>query len=184
MAKLVSKTYGEALFELAKEKHSENAMLEEVTALLEILKENPQLDILMNNPRISREERGMILKNIFEKQISSDLFSFLMILVDKNRYSEIENILSYFVERVREDQGIGTAYVVTATKLDALQKKQIEDKLLATTSYNRIDIKYSVDSSLIGGMTIRIKDRVVDSSIRSKLERMERDLHRIQLEQD
>lgn len=184
MAKLVSKTYGEALFELAVEKHIEAAMLEEVTALQEILKSNPELEVLMNNPKVSREERAQILKAIFENKISNDLYSFLMILVDKNRYNEIDSILAYFIERTRENQGIGTAYVVTAIELDAVQKKQIEDKLLASTTYKKIDVIYSVDSSLIGGMTIRIKDRVVDSSIKSKLERMERDLHKIQLAED
>ena len=59
--------------------------------------------------------------------------------------------------------------MTTPTELNDAQKKQIEDKLLATTSYNTMKMYYDIDESLIGGMRIRIGDRVVDSSISTKI---------------
>ena len=57
----------------------------------------------------------------------------------------------------------------------------IEKRLLDTTDYEQIECNYTVDPILIGGMIIRIGDRVVDSSIRTKLDKMERELMAIQL---
>ena len=73
--------------------------------------------------------------------------------------------------------------MTSATELSDQQKKDIEAKLLATTSYVEFRMKYAVDKSLIGGMVIRIGDRVVDSSVKTKLETMARELSKIQLSQ-
>ena len=64
---------------------------------------------------------------------------------------------------------------------DIIKKNNIEERLLATTKYKTIECNYNVDESLIGGMVIRMGDKVVDSSIRTKLEKLERELLTIQL---
>jgi len=181
MAKLVSKAYGEALYELAKEKNSESAMLEEVTALQTILKDNPELSSMMRNPRLSKEERLDLIKSIFENRLSDDLLSFLCILEEKNRSSEADAIFTYFADRIKEDEGIGTAYVTTAFEPDAEMKKKIYDKILQTTGYKKLEVIYKVDEDILGGMVIRIRDRVVDSSLRTKLTNMERELRKVML---
>ena len=71
--------------------------------------------------------------------------------------------------------------MTSATELTKKQKASLEKRLLETTSYQSFCINYSVDTGLIGGMVIRIGDRVVDSSIRTKLGNMARDLSKIQL---
>lgn len=181
MAKLVSGTYGEALFELASEKNTVSAMLEEVSGLQMVLKENKELSVLMNNPKVSKDEREGIIKEVFGGRLSDDLLYFLILLVQKGRYAHVEEILAYFTDRVKEAEGIGTAYITTAVELTPAKKDEIHKKLLATTSYREIEVIYQVDPEIIGGMTVRINDRVVDSSIKTKLEGMERSLHAIQL---
>lgn len=181
MAKLVSSTYGEALFELVQEKNTVSAMLEEVSGLQMVLKGNKELSVLMNNPKVSKEEREDILNEVFKGRLSEDLLNFLILLVQKGRYAYVEEILAYFTDRVKEAEGIGTAYVTTAVELAPTKKDEIHKKLLATTSYREIEVIYQVDPAIIGGMTVRINDRVVDSSIKTKLESMERSLHAIQL---
>lgn len=181
MAKLVSATYGEALFELAKEENKVLALLEEVIALKSILTDNSEFGVLMANPKISKQESIEILHNVFEGKLSKELMGFLELLLQKGRYGELMPILDFFIDRVKEAEKIGTAYVTTAVLLDAKQKAAIEAKLLETTSYQKIEIEYAVDESLIGGMVIRIRDRVVDSSVRTKLEKMQRMLSDVQL---
>ena len=66
-------------------------------------------------------------------------------------------------------------------QIDEDIRKSIKDKLLATTGYKGIEVVYEVDPSLIGGMVIRIKDRIVDNSVKTKLENIIRDLHKIQV---
>lgn len=181
MAKLISGTYGEALFQLAVEENKEDQFLEEVTALQQILAENGEFSNLMNHPKISGEEKEEVLKNVFKGRISDELTGFLLLILQKDRYGELDDILDFFIAKIKEHKGIGTAYVTTALSLKDEQKKEIEKKLLDTTSYREMEINYIVDQDLIGGMVIRIGDRVVDSSIRTKLEHLTKDLADLQI---
>ena len=181
MAKLISKTYGEALFELAVEENKIDAFLEEVKVILDSLKNNPELYKLLNHPKISKEEKKQVIENIFKGRISDEVTGFLTLIIAKERYKELDAILEYFINRVKEEKGIGTAYVTTAVPLSEIQKKQVEEKLLSTTSYKEMEMVYTEDKSLIGGMVIRIKDRVVDSSIKTKLAQIQKTLYKIQL---
>jgi F-type H+-transporting ATPase subunit delta len=106
---------------------------------------------------------------------------FMKLLIDKDRYSELPKIFGYLIERIKEERKIGTAYVTTAVELSAEKKAAIEKRLLETTEYETIDVNYNVDQAIIGGMIIRIKDRVVDSSVRTKLDEMKKQLLQIQL---
>ncbi len=181
MAKLVSKTYGDALFELALEQNAVDELSKEVQVVSEALKENQELMKLLEHPKIVKEEKLQIVENIFKGRVSDDLTGFLQLIVNKDRYGEIYAILDVFMDRVREYKHIGVASVTTAVELREEQKKAVIDKLLATTEYESFEMKYAVDAGLIGGMVIRIGDRVVDSSIKHKLELMSRDLMKIQL---
>ena len=71
--------------------------------------------------------------------------------------------------------------MTSAIALTEAQRDDVEKRLLATTSYVKFIMNYNVDPSLIGGMIIQIGDRVVDSSIKTKLNEMEKDLSQIQL---
>ena len=147
MAKLVSKVYGEALFEAAVDHGNAIQLMNETAQLEKILEDNPDFDKLMKHPGIPKQEK----------------------------------LFAYFTELVRESEKMGTAYVDTAVELTEAQKQAVKNKLLATTSYQTFDVYYHVDPTLIGGMVIRVGDRVVDSSIRTKLEDMKKQLLNIQL---
>ncbi len=181
MAKLISKTYGDALFELAVEEDKIDVLLEEIEQLLKILAENEDFGRLMNHPKIINEEKIEVANNVFAGRISEELLGFLTIIISKDRYREIDEILKYFVARVKEYKGIGIATVTTAVPLKDGQCKEVEKKLLDTTRYQSMEISYSVDASLIGGMVIRIGDRVVDSSIKTKLSTLQKDLMKVQI---
>ncbi len=181
MAKLISKTYGEALFELAVEEKKTDVFLGEVNAVLQALKQNEDFYKLLNHPKISKEEKIQVVENVFKGRISNEVTGFLTLIISKERYKELDAILEYFIDRVKEEKGIGTAYVATAVPLNEIQKAQVKEKLLSTTSYNEMEMFYSVDESLIGGMVIRIKDRVVDSSIKTKLSEIKKQLYKIQI---
>lgn len=181
MAKLVGATYGEALFELAVEEGREEELMNEVILLRELLSENPDFGKLMNHPKVLKEDKLEVLEAVFKGRVSEELVGFLHLIVSKDRYGEIGSILDYFINEVKQVKGIGVAYVATALDLSEAKKKEVEQKLLSTTSFTRMEMHYQVDESLIGGMVIRIGDRVVDSSIRSKLSGLERELLKVQL---
>lgn len=181
MAKQVAKTYGDALFELSLEENVTDTLLEEAQGIRQILRQNPEFDKLMKHPRISREEKLGVAKNVFGGRISPQMMGFLELVIRKERYRELEAVLLYFEDRVRAQRRIGVAYVTTAAELSEEKKAAVLAKLLQTTSFLSFEMHYEVDASLIGGMVIRIGDRVVDSSIRHKLTEMKKDLLQIQL---
>ncbi len=172
MAKLVSKTYGEALFELVLEKGTMDEALEELNGLLGVLKEHGELDQLLTHPKISKEEKISVMEQVFKGRISDDVLGFLLILIEKDRYTELPAVAEYFISQVREYKNIGTAQVTSAFPVTEEQKKQIEEKLLSTTDYTAFEMEYQTDPSLIGGVIIRIGDRVVDGSVRNKLAKL------------
>ena len=90
MAKLVSETYGEALFSLGMEKEIVDSLMDEIDSLWKILKENPGFSSLMNHPDIGRDEKLEILHNVFEGKLSDTLYGFLEVLIHKGRYGAID----------------------------------------------------------------------------------------------
>lgn len=181
MAKIISKAYGEALFELAIEKNELESIAEQVNVLADAFAENPELIKLLSHPKISKEEKITVIESIFKGRMSDDIVGFLVIIVEKDRGSEIEDILKLFQAKVREYKKIGVALVTSAIELSTEQKQKVEQKLLQQTDYETFEVEYKVDESLIGGMIIRIGDRVVDSSIRSKLDNLTKELRKVSL---
>lgn len=181
MAKLISKTYGDALFELATEENKVDELFDEIQQLRAILKENDEFGKLMEHPKIIKEEKLTVLNNVFKRKISDELLGFMTIIISKDRYQELDEILEYFTMEVKKYKGIGVATVTTAIQLRDEQRAKIERRLLDTTSYKSMEMHYKQDAALIGGMVIRIGDRVVDSSIRTKLNELQRDLLKVQI---
>ncbi len=181
MAKLVSKTYGDALFETAMEEGKGPLFLEEVEGIREVLVRNPGFDKMMLHPGIPKKEKLDVAETVFRGRISDEMMGFLMLVIQKERYAFLQEIFQYFIDQMKEAQGVGIAYVTSAVALSEAQQEEVRKKLLETTDYRTMEMHYAVEPELIGGMVIRIKDRVVDSSIRTKLNDLTKQLLQIQL---
>lgn len=179
MAKLVSKTYGDALFELALEADKLDLFLEEVKAVAEAIKQNEDLTRLMNHPKIVKEEKMKLIEDIFKGNVSDELVGLMRMVVEKDHYNELGSVFEYFINQVKEYKNIGTAYVTAPLPLSDEQKAAVEKRLLDTTKYVEFEMHYDVDAALIGGLVIRIGDRVVDSSVKNKLTSLTRELTQI-----
>ena len=140
-----------------------------------------ETEINGSGPKISKEEKEKVVENIFKGRISDDVTGFLVLILKKDRQAMFCDILRYFIDRVKEYKKIGVAFVTTAVPLSETMKKSVVDKLTATTEYEQFEMNYSVDKNIIGGMIIRIGDRVVDSSIRSKIESLAKELYDVRL---
>lgn len=184
MAKLASKAYGDALFELAVEEHKVDEFMEEVVLIQTVLKDNPELGAVMAHPEIIKEERIRLIEECFKGRLSDQMVGFLVVVIKKDRYPELSGIFAHFVAKVKEYKKIGIAEVISAAELTGAWKKKVEEKLLATTGYQTMEITYRVDKSLIGGLILRIGDRVVDNSMKSRLAAMKSQLMKVSLEQE
>ena len=181
MAKLVSKTYGDALFELALENGTEDVLFDEAKTFLEVIREDDELVKFMKHPKIVKEEKMKTGKNIFDGRFSKGFAGFLLVLIQKDRFAEIDKTLEYFIGRMKEYKKIGVAYVSTAAALSDVQKEKVNARLLETTDFETIEMNYTVDESLLGGMVIRMGDRVVDTSIKNKLRELSKQLSALQV---
>lgn len=181
MAKLVSKTYGDALFAVALEENRMDEFFEAVKVVADVMRANDEFGKLMNHPKIMKEDKVKIVEETFGGKVPKEIVGIMTLLVSKGRADSMLSVFDYFIDLVKEEKKIGKADVVTAIPLDEKQKSKVEAKLLETTSYKSFEMNYSVDTSIIGGMIIRIGDRVVDSSIKTKLFELTRELRKVQL---
>lgn len=181
MAKLVSNVYGDALFELAVESGKVDDFLNEAEAVIEVLETNDGFSQMMNHPKINKEEKLQIIDNVFKGKVSDELVGLLRQLEEKDHSKDMVAVLNYFIEKVYDYKKIGRATVTTPLELTETQKSDVEKRLLQTTDYGSFIMTYKVDPELIGGMVIRIKDRVVDSSIKTQISKLTHELSNIQL---
>ena len=182
MAKLIEKVYGEALFELALEEGRSESLLNEVQTIQQVLAENTDFAKLMDNPAIAKSKKEEILKTVWQGKISEEVIGLMLLLLKNEHYGQLPQVLDYFMNAIKETEKIGIAFVKTAVPLSKEQQKNVEKRLLETTAYKSFEMHYDVDSALIGGMVIRIGDRVIDSSIRTKLDNLSRQLYQIKLQ--
>ena len=103
MAKLVSKVYGDALFEAALEENQLDAVWDEVREIASILQENEAFIDIMNHPEMTREKELAMMDEVFGGKVSDVMMGFLQVLVKKGRFGEIESVLEYFDKRAKED---------------------------------------------------------------------------------
>lgn len=181
MAKLIEKVYGEALFELALEEGRMESLLQEVQEVKQVLLANPELAKLMQHPGVPEDEKEQILEEIWGERVSREITGLMLLLLKKEHYKELPQVLDYFIAQVQEKEKIGIAYVKTAVPLSKEQESRVEKRLLETTSYKSFEMHFDVDASLIGGMVIRIGDRVLDSSVRTKLQNLSRQLYQVRV---
>ena len=172
MAKLVSKVYGDAYVSVVSEKNNLIDALEEIKLLKNILLENDEIIELLDSPKLDDEEKTAFIKGIFENHISVDSLGFLLTVIEKKRQAELLPIVDYVIDCIKELLLIGKATITTALELDDAKKERIVDELLKTSHYKSLEVEYVVDNSIIGGIVIRIGDRVVDSSVKTRVEKM------------
>lgn len=182
MAKLVSKTYGDALFASAKEQNRIDEFFEGAKDLLNVFETNQELGKLLSHPKIAKEDKIKIIEETFRDCIAKEMMGLITLLIAKGHAKDITSVFTYFIDQVKEEKKIGIAYVTTAVPISGEHKESILERLLATTHYETFEMHYQVDESLIGGLLIRIGDRVVDSTIKTKLYELSRDLRKIQIQ--
>lgn len=175
MVELVAKRYGQALFELAIESGQLEEREKEIRTVLDAYSHEPDLSLILSHPNISKDAKIEAMESIFSQNVSKDLLGFIALAIQKGREENIVDILKYVVAKLRASNGYVKAYVTSAVELTDTDKAMLITKLEAQTG-NKISLETTLDASLIGGLRIRINDRVIDSSIKSILHKMSNDI--------
>jgi len=178
MAKLVAKTYSEALFEVALEEEKVDLFLEEFEFIANTLNMYPDFFTLLKSPQIHVSEKKEIITEVFEDKLSLEMMNFLKIILDKNRSYYLPQIKDEYQKLVNNHKGIIEAIAITAIPLNDDDKLKLKEKLEGITGKN-IKISNKIDSSLLGGVLVRIGDKVIDGTIKGRLDELKDSLSQI-----
>ena len=201
MARIVSKVYGEALFEFAKENNQLEKIYEESLDIIDVFSTEEDISKFLLSPKTTDEEKIEFLKSLFVDNIwkssksilyrffklvnpkgeNQKIIDFLAIIIKKGRQKDIVAILKHFIHLVLQDKNIGEAEVYSAMPLSEIQKERLEEKLINSTQFDKFIVNYNVDESLIAGLKIKIDDKVYDTTYKTKLFDISKNLRGLKL---
>jgi F-type H+-transporting ATPase subunit delta len=168
-------TYARSLLDLANEQKQAQEVGQEMAALSEIVAANPIFRDYLADPGISRSERTAAVEKIFRGRVSPLVYNFLGVLNNHDRLRLIEQIASAYDELLDEQIGNIEVDVTSAVRLSPTELEQVRQRVSRALSKNAILHPY-VDDAILGGLVVRVEDRVVDASVRSQLEAIRRQL--------
>lgn len=169
----VAGRYANALFELAREAGSLDAVEADVEALSAALAESEDLSTLITSPLYSREDQGRALKAVTDAMGLGPLAANVAgLMAEKRRLFALPDVLAIFRQLLAEHRGEVTAEVTSAKPLSETQAEALKQKLAEATG-RTIKLSASVDEALIGGLVVKVGSRMIDSSIRARLSALE-----------
>jgi len=160
--------YGRALLEIADESNQLDAIADEVRQVQTLLAEQPGLRALLASQVLSSTERAEAIRHLFEGKLTPQFYAFLQVANDKNRLDQIDDIFEAFTRLLAEQRGEMTVDAWVATELDADLVSEVASKI-GETFGKRVAVNQHVDASLVGGLKIRVGDRLLDGSVVTQL---------------
>ena len=169
----LAERYAKALLELADERKSVDAVAEDLRRLREMLADSADLERLVRSPVLTRDQQAGAVAAIAEKAGFDDLTrKFLGLLARNRRLFAVDGMIKSFLAELARRRGEVTAFVTSAAPLSEPQLAAVTDSLRRALG-GKISVDPSVDPSLLGGLVVRVGSRMVDSSLRTKLQRLE-----------
>lgn len=160
--------YAEALFQIAEQDSSIDRLELELDAIQEAINSSRDLQKVMYFSQVTPEEKKAILKSVLEDRISKVTFNFLCLLIDRQREAFLDSIVLTYKNLANRARNTEQVQITSAVELNKEEKRELE-KILKKLTNKNIQSSFSVDPLLIGGVIVRIGDRVIDGSVRNKL---------------
>jgi F-type H+-transporting ATPase subunit delta len=172
---MIAKRYADALFQLGQEKSTIDQLEQELRLVGEIFNHNEKILPFLKHPRINNDNKKQHLVEAFQG-ISTDVINTLKLLVDRHRVEVIPSIIDHFIGLVNDAKGIAEAKVYSARELTEDEKNEISTVFAKKLNKKTLTITNVVDSSLLGGIKLKIGNTIYDGTVSGKLERFERNL--------
>jgi len=165
----VAGRYATALFELARDQKSIDAVRADVDKFAALLADNPDLVRLVRSPVFTAQEQGKALDAVLAKAgITGITANFLKVLTANRRLFAVNDVIRAFRALVAKFRGEATADVTVAEPLNDKNLDALKASLKSVTGKD-VDLNVKVDPSIIGGLIVKLGSRMVDSSLRTKL---------------
>ena len=168
----VAEPYAEALISLAKSEDTLKETTNDMNIVSQFLVNSNDLKKFLGNPLITSEAKKNVVKDILGEQISVSTLKFLLLLVDRKRVAFLDQIAQKFLELSYKEESIEIAKVTSSVQLSAQQQKNLAARLKVITGAQQIKLALKVDPTLIGGFTVEIGSKLIDTSIKGQLKQI------------
>ena len=113
-----------------------------------------------------------MVKSVFQGKIDNKSVNFLLVLCDRGRIDCLEAVSSLALEMAYKRAAIGVAYVTSACEMSESQQEALVGKLKSMTKAKEIRLETTVDKTLVGGFTVQVGSRIIDTSISGQLKKL------------
>ena len=169
-----ARRYAEAVFELADRDKALDTWRDDLR-LAASLVGDPQVERVLTNPMVPLAEREALVGRLLKPRISAGALNLVLLLTRRSTTSMLPAIADEYQRLLNLRRGIVSAVVTSATALTKEEDTAIRDKVAKMTG-TTVEVRTAVDPALIGGLTVRIGDRLIDASVRGRLERLREQL--------
>ena len=169
----IAERYATAVFDLAKEGKAFKALEKDIGALEAAMSDSDDFKTLLTSPLYSRDEQAGAMAAVAKKmKLSKNTTNVLGLLAAKRRLFVLPQLVSTLRDRLAEERGEVTAEVTTAKSLTKAQADKLA-KTLKNQFGKAVTIKETVDESIIGGLIVKVGSKMIDTSVKSKLDALQ-----------
>jgi len=172
---VIANRYAIALFELAQKTGQITEVHENLHVVKEVYQDNIELKQLLENPKLSMVEKKDLLTSLF-KGANPLILNTLFVLLEKDRMNELVSLVNEFHELANDVSGIADAEVYSTRPLTEQEKTAISTTFANKIGKQSLRIENIIDERLLGGIRLQIGNRIYDSSLSAKLERLKKEL--------
>ena len=169
----IAKRYAEAVFGIARDRGNFDRWSDEL-ARIAMAQQNREISAILATPAIGMPAKESVLTQ-FLVGASPEALNLVRLLLHKGRFSIAPQIAEHYAQMLNDYRGIATAEVTSAVPLGAADIEAVSRRLSALTG-RQVVVKTSVDPSILGGIVARIGDRLIDASVKGRLESLRRQL--------
>jgi F-type H+-transporting ATPase subunit delta len=168
---VVAKRYADALFQLGNEKAVLEQFTDEFRTVQEVFESNTNLITFLKHPRVHNAKKKQFLDEVFQG-LSVDVVNTIKLLAERHRSEMIPSIIDHFIQLVNDAKGIAVATVYSVRELNEAEKKELETAFAKRFNKNSLEFENKVDTSVLGGVKIRLGNTIYDGSVSGKLRRI------------
>jgi F-type H+-transporting ATPase subunit delta len=172
----IARVYAEALFDTAKEKGKLDVIREQLGQFADALDQNRELATFFFSPYFSSAEKREGIRKAIEGA-EPELINFLELLAEKHRMPAIFRIRREFDALWAKENRQLDVSLTSAVELDPAIAKQVGDEVSKQTD-RKVELETRVDPDILGGLVLQVGNMVLDTSIRSRLERLRKEIAR------
>lgn len=175
----IAARYATAVFELASEDKALAGLEKDVEALGAALEESADLRAMISSPLFTRTDQGAAMGAVAKAlELSSLLTNTLALMADKRRLFVLPQLVAQLEQMIADEKGEITAEVTAAKSLTATQAEKLAAAIKAQVGKD-VKLKTTVDEAIIGGLVVKVGSKMIDTSIRSKLDALQNSMKEV-----